>query len=330
MDQVYSAVEQAAASGMGVVLLSVIAREGSAPRGAGANMAVTGDGKQAGTIGGGPVEYQAKLDALELMKNGGAMIRDYCLFTDANNKDEEDCCGRVKVLFRPFAGEKDARLFRGALQFKAERREAYFVCGITGGVPGETRIVLQHQAESDPALSPHLDGGVVLTDGTAAYFIEPLCGAPRAIVFGGGHVSQKTVPVLAGLGYRVWVVEDRAEFAARALFPEAENVLNDSFEHAPDVLGVTRRDQVIVLARGHETDYRILRKILKTDASYIGCIGSRVKVRRTRERLLADGFSEDDLKRLHSPIGLQIGAETPAEIAVSIAAEMIACRNRKR
>lgn len=331
MDQVFLALERAAASGETAFLLSVIQRVGSAPRGVGASMAVTADGRQTGTIGGGSVEYQAKMDALERMKNGaGPSIREYSLYADESRKNSMDCGGRVTVLFRPFSGEASAQLFRDALRMECADREAWLVCKIENGAPGETKIVYKEQAESDPPLQPFLGGSPVCTGGETGYFIEPLCAAPRVIVFGGGHVSQKTVPVLSLLGYRVWVVEDRAEFARSELFPEAERILNVSFERAADALGVTGRDHVIVLARGHETDYRILRKILKTDADYIGCIGSRTKVGLTRERLLADGFSESDLSRLHSPVGLQIGAETPAEIAVSIAAEMIQYRAAKK
>jgi len=331
MDLVYQAVAAAAASGEKVMLLTIAARQGSAPRGAGASMAVTTDGKQIGTIGGGSVEYEAKLDALARMKSGeGPMLREYSLYAGESKGNDMECGGRVAVLFRPFFGDTAVRLFHDVRQVQSGAEEAWLVCRITGGVPGETKIYQKTQAQNEPALLPHLGESAVCTGEAEGYFVEPLCAAPRVIVFGGGHVSQKTVPVLSSLGYRVWVVEDRAEFAHAALFPSAERILNESFERAADTLGITRRDHVIVLARGHETDYRILREILKTDADYIGCIGSKMKVKLTRERLIADGFTKDDLARLHSPIGLDIGAETPAEIAVSIAAEMIACCAAKK
>jgi len=332
MDLTYQAVANAAATGEQSTLLTIVARQGSAPRGAGASMAVTADGKQTGTIGGGSVEYEAKLDALARMKTGeGPMLREYSLYAGESKGNEMECGGRVTVLFRPFSGDSAVRLFRSVQKVQSGAEEAWLVCKITGGVPGETKICQKAQAQNEPALLSHLNENVVFTSEANGYFIEPLCAAPRVIVFGGGHVSQKTVPVLSSLGYRVWVVEDRAEFACEALFPSAERILNESFECAADTLGITRRDHVIVLARGHETDYRILREILKTDADYIGCIGSKAKVKLTRERLIADGFTKDDMARLHSPIGLDIGAETPAEIAVSIAAEMIAhCAARKR
>lgn len=332
MDLAYRAVANAASSGEQATLLTVVARQGSAPRGAGASMTVTTDEKQIGTIGGGSVEYEAKQDALARMKSGeGPMLREYSLYAGESRGNDMECGGRVTVLFRPFSGDAAVRLFRDVQKMQCGAEEAWLVCKITDGVPGETKIYQKAQAQNEPVLLPHLDENVVFTGETDGYFIEPLCAAPRVIVFGGGHVSQKTAPALSSLGYRVWVVEDRAEFACAALFPSAERILNESFERAADTLGITRRDHVIVLARGHETDYRILREILKTEADYIGCIGSKMKVKLTRERLLAEGFTKDDLARLHSPIGLDIGAETPAEIAVSIAAEMIAyCAAKKR
>ena len=90
---------------------------------------------------------------------------------------------------------------------------------------------------------------------------------------------------------------------------------------------ITRRDHGIVMSRGHETDYQILRWLLCSEADYIGCIGSRKKIALTKERLLADGFSAEQISRLHAPIGLSIGAQTPAEIAVSVAAELIQYRS---
>ena len=123
------------------------------------------------------------------------------------------------------------------------------------------------------------------------------------------------------------MVEDREEFAQTALFPEAERVIHCGYDSAGALLRITRRDHGIVMSRGHETDYQILRWLLCSEADYIGCIGSRKKIALTKERLLADGFSAEQISRLHAPIGLSIGAQTPAEIAVSVAAELIQYRS---
>ena len=163
----------------------------------------------------------------------------------------------------------------------------------------------------------------MLTETEPRWLLEPLRESPRVILFGGGHVAQCMARQLALLDYRVWVVEDREEFAQAALFPAAERVIHCGYDSAETILRITKQDHGIVMSRGHETDYQILRWLLRSDADYIGCIGSRKKIALTKERLLADGLSEALIERLHAPIGLAIGAQTPAEIAVSVAAELI-------
>ena len=163
----------------------------------------------------------------------------------------------------------------------------------------------------------------MLTETEPRWLVEPLRESQRVILFGGGHVAQCMARQLALLDHRVWVVEDREEFAASALFPAAERVIHCGYDSAETILRITKQDHGIVMSRGHETDYQILCWLLRSDADYIGCIGSRKKIALTKERLLADGLSGEQIERLHAPIGLAIGAQTPAEIAVSVAAELI-------
>ena len=131
------------------------------------------------------------------------------------------------------------------------------------------------------------------------------------------------------LEYRIWVIEDRAEFATKELFPMAERVICHDYATVEPLLNVTKQDHAIVMSRGHETDFQILRWLLRSSADYIGCIGSKKKIALTKERLLAEGLTQEQIDRLHAPVGLRIGAETPAEIAVSVAAEMIQYLSQK-
>ena len=131
------------------------------------------------------------------------------------------------------------------------------------------------------------------------------------------------------LEYRIWVVEDRAAFAHASLFPAAERVLLCEYLDAEAQLGLTKRDHAIVMSRGHDTDEQILAWLLRSPADYIGCIGSRRKIALLKEKLGAEGLTAQQIGRMHAPIGLSIGAETPAEIAVSVAAELIAYLSNK-
>ena len=131
---------------------------------------------------------------------------------------------------------------------------------------------------------------------------------------------------LASLGFRPVVYDDRPEFADPALFPKAEKTLCGDFARLSEQVTVTPEDYVVVMTRGHQADYEVLTQVLRSGAKYLGCIGSKRKLALCRERLLAAGFTDEEYARLHAPIGLAIGAQTPEEIAVSVAAEMIAVR----
>ncbi len=327
MKQLLETIRNIINAGKSAMLLTIIERDGSAPRGVGTSMVLSSDGEQTGTIGGGAVEYQARTDALDGCKSGA---REYLLYADEANGVGMVCGGRVRVLLRCFSGVDGLAVVDRALCMLADGEEAYLATAICGENVNKTEVLTKKQAGQRPEISEHLGEKPVLTEDDTQLFIEPLHGAPRVVVFGGGHVSQKMVPLLSFIDYRVWVLEDREEFAKKALFPTAERVLHIPFDKAEAELGITSRDHVIVLTRGHQSDFKILRWILHTKADYIGCIGSKTKVKLTREKLLSEGFTQAELNRLHSPIGLQIGAETPAEIAISVAAELIQYTAEKR
>jgi xanthine dehydrogenase accessory factor len=146
-----------------------------------------------------------------------------------------------------------------------------------------------------------------------------------AVVCGAGHVGAEVAPLLARLGFRVVVVDDRAEFAAAARFPDAR-VVTRPFADALEAVGVDGRSYVVIVTRGHVHDLDVLEQALRLGARYVGLMASRSKRERLQAALREAGFGDDVLGRIHSPIGLAIGAETPAELAVSIAAEIVQVR----
>ena len=147
----------------------------------------------------------------------------------------------------------------------------------------------------------------------------------RVLLFGAGHVGQALVPVLTQADFSVTVWDDRDGIPAP---PGARAMHRGPYEGALERLGpVTERDYIVVMTHGHQADCEVLAQALGTPAKYIGCIGSRGKAAAVREKLLAAGFSPEDAARIYSPIGLPIGGETPGEIAVSVAAQIIACRS---
>jgi xanthine dehydrogenase accessory factor len=170
-----------------------------------------------------------------------------------------------------------------------------------------------------------------VTLGQSLILIERVLPPETVFLFGAGHVAQPTARLAAFMGFRVQVVDDRAEFASAERFPEADEVrVVTDFKAALKGLAIDRSAFIVIVTRGHLHDQTVLMQALGTEAAYIGMIGSRRKRDHIFNALLKQGFTPADLKRVHSPIGLDIGAETPEEIALSIVAELVQARARGR
>jgi len=163
--------------------------------------------------------------------------------------------------------------------------------------------------------------------GVVEIFIEPV-GSPVVITFGAGHIARTLVPLLNLVGLNTIVVDDREQFANRQHFPGAGRVLVSDFETCFDKLTITPTSYIVIVTRGHKYDQFVLSKAVETPASYVGLIGSRAKIVRICRALRAAGVSAERLARVRAPIGLDIGARSPEEIAVSIVAQIVAHRRR--
>lgn len=275
MRKLFQLLEQLLKDNQSAVLVTVAASSGSVPRGAGAAMLVTEQGRAAGTIGGGAVEYRSEQLALEVLRSGVSRDETFLLRPNEVQDLGMICGGDVKVDFHYLAGGDPAAL-------EWARRE-------------RTRLI-------PPG---------------------------RVFIFGGGHVAQALVPALAAVDFRCVVLEDREDFCRPELFPGAEEtrlIQNDD----PRAYGdITAEDYVAIMTRGHKDDLAVQAQALKTPARYIGVIGSRRKAAAVFAKLREMGYTDADLERITTPIGLDIKAETPAEIAVSIAAQLILLRSGK-
>ena len=316
-------------AGQPVELVSVAASEGSTPRGAGAMMAVFSGGRTAGTIGGGNVEFACQQLAAELLEQKADALRQF-RFVQGEAASLGMVCGggvTVQLQYLPAGDRQAVALLRDLIEAGGGDRNTWLLRRIQG-----ERVTAMGLADRDgvrhldcpPAhLAELLKSGTVFAEG---WLSIPVVKAGRTYLFGGGHVSQALVPVLASAGFRPVVYDDRPEFSNPALFPQAEKTLCGEFTRLAEQITVTPEDYVVVMTRGHQADYEVLAQVLRSGAKYLGCIGSKRKLALCRDRLLADGFTEAEYRRLHAPIGLAIGAQTPEEIAVSVAAEMIAVR----
>lgn len=327
-------------AGQSVVLASVIASSGSTPRGAGARMLVCADGESFGTIGGGAIEYKSQQLAREVIKSKQSFVKGFFL----SSNDVADlgmiCGGDVIVYFQYFAGgdEKNIKLLQGIMDLFERNANSWLITDVTDeidwglGVYVEGEGIISNMEINAGDILPLLDTKSVWKEEKGKrYYIEPLVRAGRVCVFGGGHVAQELVPVLAHIGFRCVVMDDRPEFTGEKVFPQAETTYLGDFNDIGASLQIDASDYVLIMTRGHKNNYSVLVQALRTEAYYIGMIGSKSKVAAIFEKLQKEeGFTRDELSRIYTPIGLNIKAETPAEIAISIAAQLIEVRADKK
>lgn len=313
-------------SGFPVELVSIVESSGSTPRGAGAMLAVFQEEPPAGTVGGGNVEYEAIQLAKKLLEQRKDALRRF-RFVQGEAASLGMVCGGDVTLHFQYLSEKDSQtvvLLRTLMTATAENADTWLVRKLE-----EERVTAMGLADRNGVYGLQeipeglLQSRAVFQNG---WFALPVVKAGRVYIFGGGHVSQALVPAIAAVGFRPVVYDDRPEFADPSLFPQAEGTICGSFEELGKHISVTPDDYVVIMTRGHQADYEVLTQTLRSGAKYLGCIGSRKKLALCRDRLLEAGFTAEEYARVHAPIGLAIGAETPAEIAVSVTAELIAVR----
>jgi len=323
-------------------LVTLVAQRGSTPRAAGAQMLVRRDGSIAGTIGGGLLEATMMREAAQAIAAGRSHVSAVALTGESVSGPAMICGGNAAVLvaFVP-PGAADLRAQLGAAAQARTDERAAWLCTFFAAEPGPTEVsycLLQDGAEPVgelPCAPPELrtlagkiavHGSTELPDGRSVS-VEALLPPTTAVICGAGHVAQALAPVAAAVGFDIVVLDDRPEFAAAERFPAASRVvLLETFDETFAGLKVTPRSFIVIVTRGHAHDFSVLRQALRTEAGYIGLMGSAAKREKIFRALTADGFSAADLDRVFSPIGIAIAAETPAELAVSITAELIRVR----
>ena len=173
--------------------------------------------------------------------------------------------------------------------------------------------------------NPKYDTGLVC-GGTLDIFIEPVLPPARLYIFGAGHVAQSLYKIAHLAGFDVSVIDDRESYANRERFPEAKDVIAEDFDRAMARLTPNETSYIVIVTRGHHDDMRVLRWAVQTRSRYVGMIGSKRKTITIFRELVKEGIPEQSFERVHAPVGLDIGAITPDEIAISITAELIAAR----
>jgi xanthine dehydrogenase accessory factor len=337
-------------------LATVINVRGSTPREVGAKMIVRDNG-QFGTIGGGCGEAEVFRKARLLLGEGqGARITEVDLTGDFDQQQIGTCGGIMDVFIDLWSPAADLPIARKLADAASKSRPAALLTLVDPGSKtdlaagakaivdpaqrhtaeqsiGLGRSALDHIAERARDANPGLleldnDGRLkpvvrIEASGAARVFVDPISGAQRLIIAGAGHIAQPLCALGAMLGFRVTVIDDRAAFANRERFPQADEIIVRPFAAAIDSLKLDKHCYLISVTRGHAFDEEVVRAALKQPGCFIGMIGSRRRVRTTLARIEEDGADPKLLDEIHAPLGVDIGAETPEEIAVAIIAEII-------
>ena len=309
-------------AGEDLVLVTVIASSGATPRGAGARMLVGKEGRLCGTIGGGAVEYRSEQIAAKVLEEKTSLGQDFTLTKDDVQNLGMICGGACNVFFH-YLPAGDGHTLDLAEKAEAEfqkGRDLWLLTDVSGN--GEMGLYTPEGGfwgiscdEGKLSRHPERIGDI---------FAEQINASGRVYIFGGGHVAQELVPVLAHVGFRCVVMDDRAEFTKPELFPGAEEVLCGDLRSIGDYMTIGSEDYVCVMTRGHAYDTVVQAQVLKCRPTYCGVIGSAFKAAGVRKTLKEEyGLLDEELDLVTTPIGLNIKGETPAEIAISIAAQMI-------
>jgi len=326
-----------AESGEPAGLATIVATRGSTPQKVGARLLARGGQRLAGTLGGGAVEAETIREATLAAAGGATALREYTLSTGVD--DWGLACGGTMLVFV----ERLDRLALGwltpVLEATAGRDAVAVVTALDGEAAGAR--VLVSEGETVGALSDALLTAAAVelgrraleeeapelraSEGTRLY-AEPFGPPPALIVVGAGHVGKALAGLARGLGVSVTVVDDRPEYASPERFPEADRVVAAPVGEALGWLPIGPATAIVIAMRNQDLDYEATASALRTPARYVGLMGARRKAVLVTERLVADGFPIARIRTLRAPIGLDIGARAPEEIAVSILAEWLMVR----
>ena len=336
---IFDSVLQLLRAGESFVLVTVLRRCGSAPRDAGSRMIVRSDGTIIGTVGGGILEATVQKLAKEIFVSRQTLMKTFTLNPEGPAPIGMICGGDAELLLNFEDASQPARLkhYEELLFALDSRKRSWLVIKLPGEEMTEgaplTYIFKDQGASLEgqgiPSAKEFLAAAsatqpVVLDFQGGRFFVEPLCSEGTVYIFGAGHIGQKLAQLTKFIGFRTVVLDDRKEFANSELLGSVDRiVVLGSFDEAVKGLDIDEEGYLVIVTRGHVHDKTVLAQALRTKARYIGMIGSRKKRDATYQVLAAEGFASQDFLRVHSPVGLNIGAETPEEIAVSIAAELI-------
>ncbi len=330
-----------------LVLISIMSMQGSTPRHGGTKMVVGADGKTYGTIGGSLIEATAISEAKKVLSTHKPKIITYELTGKDATAPGMICGGKAEILLDYLAASKENRQYAKNWQDAILQGKDFYLLTQLQGDMNNLKVIGHAILHADGSVTGNISLSeldihklktelhnisetAVVSFGDTRVMVDRVRKLKTLYCFGAGHVAVPTAHLAALVGFRVVVLDDREEFANAERFPEAHKIcVIKDFNHAFDGLEIDNDSFIVIVTRGHQFDREVLEQALKTKAGYIGMISSRKKRAAIFEALMAQGVKKEQLERVHAPIGINIGGETPEEIAVSIVAELISERSKQ-
>ena len=346
MSLIYRRLSELSSAGTPFAVATVVRTQGSTPQVVGAKLVVTADEKErpSGTLGGGCVEADAILACRDILRGASTTLRGYSLAEDLAWNTGLVCGGTMWILAEAGAdalnigGKNHRDVFARAIEsgppvavttlLERKGRELAFSGRVVVDAGGALAGSLGHSERDRAAIAeatrqmPHGNARLVAMGESHDLLIEPVTGKPRIVICGGGHVAQAIARQALLLDFDVTILEDRPEFADPARFGGAATVLGG---HIPDTLASLAlgwSSYIVVATRGHKLDGDCVLAAVKTQARYIGLLGSRRKAVLIAEMLREEGVSGERIASIRTPVGLDLGGRTPAEIALSVMAQV--------
>ena len=326
------------AAGADVAAATVVRVAGSAPRPEGSRFLATADGEMFGSVSGGCVENDVYLHAAAVLGGADPLLVTYGIADEEAFEVGLACGGTIQVFIAPMRGEA-LEAARAAL---IGGRRGALATVVSGPGTGDTAFLdadgvveagslpdgLAADAGSDALRLAESEQAATLAYGDREVFLEPVLPPPHLVIWGADEVAIPLSEMSARAGFRVTVCDPRPAFTTPRRFPAADRVLVGWPGDLESEVAFDEGTYVVSLTHDTRVEGPLLPRVLASPARYVGAMGSRRTHAKRIERLAADGWDEADLDRIHGPVGLDIGAELPAEVAVSILAEMIAARYR--
>ena len=330
------------------VLATVVNTSGSTPQKPGACLLVRSDGSTVGTLGGGCVEGDIWFAAKEALRhNSEPIYKDYFLNEEIAAQDGLVCGGSMYFYIEPVLDPSSYTDLTKAISNAYDGIGAVAVATVVNSNNGNIgkRIAVLPSGKAEGTLgNKALDEEAIKTaiscmpmgktqrfetSSGDEIFVVAYTSPPSILLIGGGHVNVATAQIAESVGFRVFVADDRKEFANKDRFPMAEKVFVGPYKDSIKQFDITPNTAIVVASRGHQFDDVALEKAAETDAGYVGLIGSKRKALLIYESMLKNGISIDRIKSIHAPVGLDLGGRDPSEIAISIVSEILAWRHGK-